>query len=102
MGQYLYALIKVKLSHTIWHVALIIIIKAFHQTVRRPLCIDITANVITVPEQLVGYTLTLSNGEDSYTYIFSGTTLSIPQGISGEYELTVTNGNVCYQGEVEI
>lgn len=68
----------------------------------RPLCIDITANVITVPEQLVGYTLTLSNGEDSYTYIFSGTTLSIPQGISGEYELTVTNGNVCYHGEVEI
>ena len=64
--------------------------------------VDITANVITVPEQLVGYTLTLSNGEDSYTYIFSGTTLSIPQGISGEYELTVTNGNVCYQGEVEI
>ena len=68
----------------------------------RPLCIDITANVITVPEHLVGYPLTLSNGEDSYTYIFSGTTLSIPQGISGEYELTVTNGNVCYQGEVEI
>lgn len=68
----------------------------------RPLCIDITANVITVPEQLVGYTLTLSNGEDCYTYIISGTTLSIPQGISGEYELTITNGNVCYQGEVEI
>lgn len=68
----------------------------------RPLCIDITANVITVPEQLVGYTLTLSNGEDCYTYIISDPTLYIPQGISGEYELTITNGNVCYQGEVEI
>ena len=68
----------------------------------RPLCIDITAHVITVPEQLVGYTLTLSDGEESYTYLISGTTLSVPQEISGEYELTITNGNICYHGEVEI
>lgn len=66
----------------------------------RPLCIDITANVITVPEQLVGYTLTLSNGEDCYTYYITGTTLSVPQGISGEYELTITNGNIWYQGDI--
>lgn len=68
----------------------------------RPVCIDITANVITVPEQLVGYTLTLSNGEDCCTYYVTDTMLSIPQGISGEYELTITNGNICYQGKVEI
>lgn len=68
----------------------------------RPVCIDITANVITVPKQLVGYTLTLSNGEDCCTYYIIDTTLSIPQGISGEYELTITNGSVSYQGDVEI
>ena len=66
----------------------------------RPLCIDITAHVITVPEQLVGYTLTLSDGEESYTYYITGTTQSVPQEISGEYELTITNGNICYQGDI--
>lgn len=33
-GQYLFALTKVKLNRIIWHVALIIIIKAFHQIAR--------------------------------------------------------------------
>ena len=68
----------------------------------RPLCIDITANVITVPENVVGYMLTLSNGEESYTYYITGTTLFIPQVISGVYELAITNGSVSYQGDVEI
>ena len=49
---------------------------------------------------LVGYTLTLSDREDSYTYYITGTTLSVPQGISGEYELTITNGNIWYQGDI--
>lgn len=68
----------------------------------RPLCIDITANVITVPENVVGYMLTLSNEEESYTYYITGTTLFIPQVISGVYELAITNGSVSYQGDVEI
>ena len=41
----------------------------------RPLCIDITANVVTLPENVVGYMLTLSNEEESYTYYITGTTL---------------------------
>lgn len=68
----------------------------------RPLCIDITANVITVPKHVVGYMLTLSNEEESYTYYITSTTLFIPQVISGVYELAITNGSVSYQGEVEI
>lgn len=68
----------------------------------RPLCIDITANVITVPENVVGYMLTLSNEEESYTYYITGTTLFIPQVISGVYELAITNGSVSYQGDIEI
>ena len=68
----------------------------------RPVCIDITANVITVPENVVGYMLTLSNEEESYTYYITGTTLFIPQVISGVYELAITNGSVSYQGDVEI
>ena len=68
----------------------------------RPLCIDITANVVTLPENVVGYMLTLSNGEESYTYYITGTTLFIPQVISGVYELAITNGSVSYQGDVEI
>lgn len=68
----------------------------------RPLCIDITANVVTVPENVVGYVLTLSNEEESYTYYIMGTTLFIPQVKSGVYELTITNGSVSYQGDVEI
>lgn len=67
-----------------------------------PICIDITANVITVPENVVGYMLTLSNEEESYTYYIPSTTLFIPQVISGVYELAITNGSVSYQGEVEI
>lgn len=67
-----------------------------------PICIDITANVITVPGNVVGYMLTLSNEEESYTYYIPSTTLFIPQVISGVYELAITNGSVSYQGEVEI
>lgn len=68
----------------------------------KPLCIDITANVVTVPENVVGYMLTLSNEGEIYTYYITGTTLFIPQVKSGVYELTITNGSVSYQGDVEI
>ncbi len=46
-GQYLFALTKVKLNRIIWHVALIIIIKAFHQIARlQPVLCALTLQLI--------------------------------------------------------
>ena len=67
----------------------------------RPLCIDVTNNIFTVPERLIGYTLTISNGEETYTYYITSNTFSIPENLDGNYDVTITNGNVSYQGEIK-
>ena len=95
-----------------WHVALIIIIKAFLHQVRlhqdhsvltlQLMSLPVSYTHLRAHETVLDYMLTLSNEEESYTYYITSTTLFIPQVISGVYELAITNGSVSYQGEVEI
>lgn len=67
----------------------------------RPLCIDVTNNIFTVPERLIGYTLIISNEEETYTYYITSNTFSIPESLDGYYDITFTNGNVSYQREIK-
>lgn len=68
---------------------------------KRPLSIDLTDQVITVPNQVLGYTLTLvcENGE-VYAYILSSNTITIPDNLEGKFELQITNGTVTYTGKL--
>ena len=68
---------------------------------RRPLCIDVTNNIFTVPERLIGYTLIISNEEETYTYYITSNIFSIPESLDGYYDITFTNGNVSYQREIK-
>lgn len=70
---------------------------------RRPLFIDLTDNTFTFPTQVVGYTLTLEGEAGSvYTYYIIDTTFTLPQRLSGEYAITISDGNSMYQGFINI
>lgn len=70
---------------------------------KRPLVIDLTDNTFTFPNQVVGCTLTLEGEAGSvYTYYIIDTTFTLPQKLSGEYSITVSDGNNTYRGIVNI
>ena len=57
---------------------------------KRPLCVDLTENLMTVPNQVLGYTLTLV-GEDGaiYTYVLSSKAIVLPKNLVGEFDLLI-------------
>lgn len=70
---------------------------------KRPLCVDLTDNLMTVPNQVLGYTLTLV-GENGaiHTYVLSSNTLVLPKNLAGELDLLISNGTEIYKGEIYI
>ena len=69
---------------------------------KRPLVVDLVGHTLTLPSQVIGNTLTLENEKgEVYTYNLMGTTLQLPQDLSGEYEITIFYGNCKYQGIIE-
>lgn len=73
------------------------------RSIRRPLVVDLVDHTLTIPSQVEGYTLTLESEEgEVYTYHITGTTLEIPQELSGDYQLSITNGSVVYKGIIYI
>lgn len=54
-----------------------------------------------MPERVMGYTLIISNEEETYTYYITSNTFSVPENLDGYYNVTITNGNVSYQGEIK-
>lgn len=73
------------------------------RSVKRPLVVDLVDHTLTVPSQVEGYMLTLESEEgEVYTYHMTGTTLEIPQELSGDYQLSITNGSVMYKGIIYI
>ena len=72
------------------------------RSIKRPLVVDLVGHTLTLPRQVIGYTLTLENEKgEVYTYNLMGTTLQLPQDLSGEYEITIFYGNCKYQGIIE-
>lgn len=70
---------------------------------KRPLVIDLTDNTFTFPNQVVGCTFTLEGEAGSvYNYYIIDTTFTLPQKLSGEYSITVSDGNNTYRGIVNI
>ena len=72
------------------------------RTPKRPLVVDLVGHILTVPSQVIGYTLTLESDEDSenYTYYINDTTFVIPQELKGNYQIIISNGDSVYQGTI--
>lgn len=74
-----------------------------HRSPKRPLAVDLVGHTLTVPSQVVGYTLTLeSESGDVYTSIIMGNRFVIPQELDGVFEITLGNNDVAYKGTIEI
>ena len=70
---------------------------------KRPLSIDLTHQVITVLNQVIGYTLTLVSEDGiEYAYTLFSNTITLPDNLEGEFELQITNGSVTYIGKLYI
>ena len=70
---------------------------------KRPLVVDLVGHTLTLPRQVIGNTLTLENGDgEVYTYYIIDTTFQIPEELSGEYSLKISDGNSMYQGMIEL
>lgn len=66
------------------------------RTPKRPLVVDLVGHTLTVPNQVIGYTLTLESEEGVvYTYYIIGTSLELPQELSGNYQITILMGILC-------
>lgn len=73
------------------------------KSVKRPLVVDLVGHTLTVPTQIVGYTLTLESEEgEVYTYYVTGVTLEIPQELNGSYQISISDGNSMYHGIIEL
>lgn len=69
---------------------------------KRPLVVDVVDHTLTLPTQMIGNMLTLESEDDEvYTYYIIDTVLTIPQELSGEFSLKISDGNGIYQGIVE-
>ena len=73
------------------------------RSIKRPLVVDLVGHTLTVPSQVIGYTLTLERGDgEVYTCYIAGTTFHISQELSGIYKITISDKDGNYQGILEI
>lgn len=73
------------------------------RTPKRPLVVDLVGHTLTLPSQVIGNTLTLENEDgEVHTYYIIDTTFQIPEELSGEYSLKISDGNSMYQGVIEL
>lgn len=68
---------------------------------RRPLCVDYTDKVLTISEQLVGYTLTVVDEEENeFSCFLTSNILVLPSYLVGELEISFTDGNQTFSGVI--
>lgn len=69
---------------------------------RRPLRVDYTNNVLTVPELLVGYTLTITDKEgNEISCLLTSNVLTLPSSFVGELDIFLTDGNQTFYGIID-
>lgn len=77
--------------------------KPVNRLPKRPLVVDLVGHTLTLPSQVIGNTLTLENEDgEVYTYYIIDATFQIPEELSGEYSLKISDGNSMYQGMIEL
>lgn len=69
---------------------------------RRPLRVDYTNNVLTVPELLVDYTLTITDKEgNEISCLLTSNVLTLPSSFVGELDIFFTDGNQTFYGIID-
>lgn len=69
---------------------------------KRSLCVDCTNNVLTVPEHLLGYTLTVTDEEGNvYSCFLTSNVISLPSYLVGELDILLTSGNHTFRGIID-
>lgn len=69
------------------------------RTPKRPLCVDYTNNVLTVPDRLVGYTLIVTDeDENQFSYFLTSNVITLPTYLVGEIDILFTDGNQTFSG----
>lgn len=69
---------------------------------KRPLCVDCTNNVLTVPEQLLGYTLTVTDEEENvFSCFLTSNVIYLPSNLVGELNILFTDGNQTFYGIID-
>ena len=69
---------------------------------RRPV-INITENLITVPDLLIGCEMAItSDGITVYTTVVTSTEIILPQSLSGTFDIQFVNETYCFTGEIEL
>ena len=70
---------------------------------KQPLVVDLVGQTLTLPRQVIGYTLTLENEDgEVYTYYIVDMAFQIPKELSGGYTITISDGNSMYQGLINV
>lgn len=68
---------------------------------KHPLVVDLFDHTLTIPIQVVGYTLTLESEEGKvFTYHIIGTTFEIPQEMTGTYNVAIFDNSSMYKGTI--
>ena len=69
---------------------------------KRSLCVDCTNNVLTVPEQLLGYTLTVTDEEGNvFSCFLTSNVISLPSYLVGELDILLTSENHTFKGIID-
>lgn len=73
------------------------------RSIKRPLVVDLVDHTLTLPSQVIGYTLTLESEEgEVYAYMIMSTVFTIPSDLVGNLKVTISDGNSCYRGNLQI
>lgn len=70
---------------------------------KRPLIIDLEGHTLTVPSQVIGYTLTLEDGNGCiFTCKIESSQVTIPDGLLGEYVISIFKADSLYSGVINV
>ncbi|CDA58169.1 unknown [Prevotella sp. CAG:604] len=69
---------------------------------KRSLYVDYTNYVLTIPDQLLGYTLTVTDEKgDVFSCFVTSNVISLPSNFVGDLEILFTSGNHTFKGIID-
>lgn len=72
------------------------------KTPRRPLRVDYTNNVLTIPDQLVGYTLIVTDEDgNEFSCFLTNNVVTLPANFVGELNILLTDSNQTFNGIID-
>lgn len=70
---------------------------------QRPLVIDLVGHTLTVPSQVIGFTLALEDENGCiFTCKIESSQITVPDGLLGEYVISISKADVLYSGVINV